>query len=74
MSEKIYGKYIAWPPLPKFSQPLKTSIQTFSDSLKKVYAKWRARKMVLSLTVDQRAEMLQKVHALDIFRGKKPWE
>ena len=30
--------------------------------------------MVKSLNKEQQAEMRQKVHALDIFKGKKPWD
>jgi hypothetical protein len=29
--------------------------------------------MIMALTPEQQAEMRQKVAALDIFRGKKPW-
>jgi hypothetical protein len=88
IKEKVYGKYIAWPQNPKFSPPLKNSVAgkslfkiqianrflAFSDVLKRVYTIWRAKKMVKSLNKEQQAEMRQKVHALDIFKGKKPWE
>jgi hypothetical protein len=74
MSEKMYGKYLKWTPAPKFSAPTGPVIQKFDDLLKKAYAKYRAVKMVKSLNKEQQEEMRQKVNALDIFAGKKPWE
>lgn len=45
----------------------------FEDMLKRKYAKYRARKMVLMLNEEQRLEMRQKVAAYDIFHNNKPW-
>ena len=68
--EKVWGKYLNWPPPPKIGVP---TLQPFSESLQRVYKIWRAKKMVKSLTPDEQEEMKQKVLALEIFRGVKPW-
>eukprot|EP01117_Protostelium_nocturnum_P009771 TRINITY_DN3491_c0_g1_i1.p1 TRINITY_DN3491_c0_g1~~TRINITY_DN3491_c0_g1_i1.p1 ORF type:complete len:1018 (+),score=236.89 TRINITY_DN3491_c0_g1_i1:251-3304(+) len=62
-----YGKHVKWPEAPKV-------LQQGSILVKKIWANWRARKMVEALTPSDQAEMRQKVLAYTIFHGKKPWD
>jgi len=62
-----WGKYVQWP-----ANPAVLNQGVFL--LRKVWANWRARMMVLSLTPEEQAHMRQKVLAYDIFRGNKPWD
>jgi len=41
--------------------------------LHRVHAMWRAKMMITSLSSEQQAFMRQKVLALTIFKGNKPW-
>ncbi|PRP88238.1 myosin IE [Planoprotostelium fungivorum] len=65
--DATYGKNIQWPEPPRV-------LKNGSILVKKIWANWRARKMVLALTAEQQAEMRQKVLAYTIFSGKKPWD
>jgi len=65
--EPTFGKHTVWPEPPKV-------LKAGSVMVKKIWANWRARKMVMSLTAEQQAEMRQKVLALTIFKGNKPWD
>ncbi|GAM19588.1 hypothetical protein SAMD00019534_027630 [Acytostelium subglobosum LB1] len=60
-----WGKNILWPKHP-------TVLNRAVELLHKVHNTWRAEKMVLSLGGGAPA-MRQKVLALDLFRGNKPW-
>jgi myosin-1 len=62
-----YGMTLEWPKPPKV-------LEQGAVLLKKVHLNWRARKLVLSLTDLQQAEMRSKVLAYTIFRGNKPWD
>jgi len=64
--DKNYGKGVEWP------KPTKVLI-TADLLLHKIHTTWRAYKMINALKPDEQAEMRQKILALDIFRGKKPW-
>eukprot|EP01119_Soliformovum_irregulare_P017879 TRINITY_DN5376_c0_g2_i2.p1 TRINITY_DN5376_c0_g2~~TRINITY_DN5376_c0_g2_i2.p1 ORF type:complete len:1039 (+),score=347.18 TRINITY_DN5376_c0_g2_i2:84-3200(+) len=70
MKEKLYGKFIVWPKYPNLSNP---HIAVLDATFKRVYAKWRAHVMVKSLSADEQIEMRQKVTALTLFSGNKPW-
>ncbi|EFA77144.1 myosin IE [Heterostelium album PN500] len=61
-----YGKQIAWPKHP-------STINRAVELLHKIHNTWRAEKMVMKLGAGAPA-MRQKVLALDIFRGNKPWK
>jgi len=60
------GKFIEWPTPPKVLEPALVLV-------KKIWANWRANKIVKALTPDQQEEMRQKIVAYDIFRSRKPW-
>jgi hypothetical protein len=70
----MWGKYTAWPRTPHYTNPLGATVESFAATLQKVYAKWRAYKMVKSLSPEKKGEMKQKVEAYDIFHGKKTWD
>jgi len=74
LTEKLWGKFLQWPKRTKFPANIESHIAVFEDILKRVYAKYRAVKMVKSLSADQQQEMRQKVSAYNIFYGKKPWD
>jgi len=73
LSENLWGKFLTWTSRPYFPPHIDSVLASFEDLLKRKYAKYRARKMVLMLNEDQRLEMRQKVAAYDIFHNNKPW-
>ena len=66
-SDPHWGRYVEWP----------TATTSFIASgvaaVQKVHANWWARKMVESLTEEEAGEMRQKVVALTLLSGRKPW-
>jgi len=60
-----WGKNVVWPAHPPV-------LEKAAKLLRKIHLNWKAKKMVLSLGPDEPL-MRQKALALDIFRGKKPW-
>lgn len=60
-----YGKSVKWPPHPPV-------LERAANLLRKVHLVWRADQMIKSLGPDEPV-MRQKALALEIFRGKKPW-
>jgi len=64
--DPAWGKNFVWPVPPPV-------LANASELLHKVHANWRAKMMITSLTPEQQAFMRQKVLALTLFKGKKPW-
>jgi len=62
---KDYGKAVRWPPHPSV-------LERAAKLIHKIHNTWRAEQMVKSLGTEE-TPMRQKALALDIFRGKKPW-
>lgn len=62
-----FGKGANWPVPPKV-------LTQASDNLKKIHARWRAMKMIMSLSEDMRSLMRQKVTVLEVFGHSKPWD
>lgn len=65
-NDPLWGKHLEWPPEPYV---LRNGIKL----LHKVHANWRAKMMITSLSAQEQAFMRQKVLALTIFKGNKPW-
>eukprot|EP01102_Stenamoeba_stenopodia_P011541 TRINITY_DN3559_c0_g1_i1.p1 TRINITY_DN3559_c0_g1~~TRINITY_DN3559_c0_g1_i1.p1 ORF type:complete len:962 (+),score=289.09 TRINITY_DN3559_c0_g1_i1:505-3390(+) len=61
------GKDIPFPPPPP-------ALKTAGNLVHRVLLTWRAAKMIRALGKEKEGEMRQKVCALDIFKGKKPWD
>ena len=87
MSQHLWGKHLSWVEPPKYLSKIKEPITgnfayletalieiELNNKLKKVYALWRARKMITPLSSDDRDELRTKVAAYDIFHGQKPWK
>eukprot|EP01121_Diplochlamys_sp_Union-15-3_P014837 TRINITY_DN4791_c0_g3_i1.p1 TRINITY_DN4791_c0_g3~~TRINITY_DN4791_c0_g3_i1.p1 ORF type:complete len:565 (+),score=86.86 TRINITY_DN4791_c0_g3_i1:67-1695(+) len=62
-----YGKNIAWPAHPSV-------LRSAAKYLRDIHARWRAHKMISSLSESDRSQMKQKILAHDVFQGKKPWD
>ncbi|KNC51360.1 myosin-Id [Thecamonas trahens ATCC 50062] len=65
-SDPYFGKYTRWPePWGRFSEAFAYFYQ--------IWHKWWAYKMVTSLNPEEQYRMRQKILAMDLFSGKKPW-
>eukprot|EP01133_Synstelium_polycarpum_P014572 gene14572-17226_t len=64
-SDPKHGRYTVWPRHPSV-------LDRAAALLHKVHNTWRAERMVLALGAGAPA-MRQKVLALDLFKGRKPW-
>jgi len=62
-----WGKFTKWPVHPPV-------LKTCAMYMHRIHNCWRAVQMVNSLTPEQQAAMRQKVLALTIFKGHKPWK
>jgi myosin-1 len=81
-----FGKDVEWPvpppvlkvPPPSVPRVVAVFAYRFMQDarilLGKIHACWRAKKMITRLTPQEQAYVRQKVVALDIFRGKKPYQ
>eukprot|EP00300_Choanocystis_sp_HF-7_P019518 c20364_g1_i2.p1 GENE.c20364_g1_i2~~c20364_g1_i2.p1 ORF type:complete len:876 (+),score=210.16 c20364_g1_i2:3-2630(+) len=65
-SDPNFGKYTEWPTTSHWFAPL-------MELARRLWLPWWGRSKVLTLNEQQQVLMRQKIAAMDIFRGRKPW-
>ena len=61
-----FGKYTVWPALHPW-------LDALVELARKVWKFWWARSLVSTLSEEEQALMRQKIQAMDLFSGNKPW-